>query len=541
MFGVRRKRIRDTNRCHSAVRFLESAVFQDRSARWHASAAHRLTLLNFRICHYLYSEEMNWTKLLSTTRTRQLVGGRPSENPEAKWRSEFERDYDRAVFSTPVRRLQDKAQVYPLEQNDGVRTRLTHSHEVANVARSLTKPSLIEISEETSLTHPNIDNFATIAATCGLLHDVGNPPFGHAGEQAMIDWFVQDDGQQIAAGLAGRPELLADLKNFDGNAQTIRLITRLQVLNDESGLNLTCGTLAVATKYIATSLAINKDVQQLGKLGVFFSEADLIKNVRTEVGLSDNQRHPVTFLVEAADDIVYSSVDLEDGLRKGDLNWRTLISELEKRNGSDDPFLRAVFEGVVRQLDIGNDSTGDEKLTSRVRRLDERFAADVLGQVFRVNAIAKVVPAVRKLFVQRFQEIDAGTYSKELIADPLCEGFRFVQSCKEIARKHVFPSREILQLELMGRRIIFDLMSYFWLGASKGTPDSGTKTFPEKTYNLISRNYRNVAEKEIANLGQSTTPMSPEEIYHRAKLVMDYIAGMTDTFALNLHRRLFNG
>lgn len=485
---------------------------------------------------------MDWKKLLSTTRTRQLTGGKSSQNPEAKWRSEFERDYDRAVFSTPVRRLQDKAQVYPLEQNDGIRTRLTHSHEVSNVARSLTKSSLMEISQTAGLSHADIDNFSTIAATCGLLHDAGNPPFGHAGERAIMDWFIEDDGKQIAALLEESPQLVGDLKNFDGNAQTIRLITRLQVLNDESGLNLTCGTLAAATKYIATSGKIDKKIQQLGKLGVFFSETQLVEDVRAEAGLSGNQRHPVTFLVEAADDIVYSSVDLEDGLRKGDLDWRSLISELEETNGLGDPFLQAVLEGVVRQLDTGHNSIQDEKLTSRVRRLDQEFPPDVLGQVFRVNAIAKVVPAVRQLFVQRFPEIDAGTYSKELIADPHCLGSRFVQSCKDIARKYVFPSREILQLELMGRRIIFDLMSYFWLGASKGTPESGTKTFPEKAYNLISLNYRKVAEKEISRViktGKSATP--PEEIYHRAKLVVDYIAGMTDTFAQSLHRRLFNG
>ena len=470
------------------------------------------------------------------------MGGKGSQNPEAKWRSEFERDYDRAVFSTPVRRLQDKAQVYPLEQNDGIRTRLTHSHEVSNVARSLTKSSLMEISHTAGLSDGDIDDFSTIAATCGLLHDAGNPPFGHAGERAIMDWFIEDDGKQIAAQLKQTPQLVGDLTNFDGNAQTIRLITRLQVLNDESGLNLTCGTLAVATKYIATSGKIDKNIQQLGKLGVFFSETELVENVRAEVGLTGNQRHPVTFLVEAADDIVYSSVDLEDGLRKGDLDWRTLISELEKRNGSGDPFLQAVLEGVVRQLDTSDNSIQDENLTSRVRRLDQEFAPDVLGQVFRVNAIAKVVPEVRQLFVQKFSEIDVGTYSKELIADPHCAGSRFVQSCKDIARKHVFPSREILQLELMGRRIIFDLMSYFWLGASKGTPESGTKTFPEKAYNLISLNYRKVAEKEIskvAKTGKSARP--PEEIYHRAKLVVDYIAGMTDTFAQSLHRRLFNG
>jgi dGTPase len=493
---------------------------------------------------------MDWAKLLSPTRIRELSGRGASDNPTPQLRSEFERDYDRAVFSTPVRRLQDKAQVYPLEPNDGIRTRLTHSHEVATVSRSLTKASLLAAQEakKLTLTENQIESFVTIAGTCGLLHDVGNPPFGHAGEQAIQEWFSESNkGKEIIEILKDHPEYQKDLTLFDGNAQTIRLISRLQLINDEFGLNLTCGTMAAATKYVATSSKVDKDgsCQQLTKLGIFSTEAERIKQVRECVGLQGNARHPITFLVEAADDIVYSSVDIEDGLKKGDISWKMLRRFLNDKLKADASFLDAVLRGMLRQFNIsGYSGFTEDELYNAVDDLDRDFDQDVIAQVFRVQAIAKVIPAVRSLFVQKLPEIESGAYCKELIEDDGCTAKEFVAACKEAASKHVFPSKEILQLELMGRNIIFDLMSALWEGASIGCRGMNSKKFPGKTYNLISLNYRKVFEEEIAkcsNQSNESSSEDPSHVYHRAKLVVDYIAGMTDTFAQNLHRQLFNG
>ena len=191
---------------------------------------------------------MDWNTLLCQERQRS------STSPSGDHRSEFERDLDRAVFSTPVKRLQDKAQVFPLEPNDAIRTRLTHSLEVSAVARGLAiavgkwlrDNDIIELGMERSI--------EAIAATCGLIHDLGNPPFGHSGEDAIRSWFSRSLTEKGLRALLGNNEqLVQDFLRFDGNAQSLRLVTKLQILADFNGLNLTFGTLSASCKYISPS------------------------------------------------------------------------------------------------------------------------------------------------------------------------------------------------------------------------------------------------------------------------------------------------
>ena len=199
---------------------------------------------------------MDWRRLLSTKRIRELMGGAPSRRAEGDPRDEFGRDYGRVVFSTPVRRLQDKAQVFPLEEHDAVRTRLTHSLEVASVARDIAEAAVRRLGEAGLLKDAaqHVHNIGTIAATCGLIHYLGNPPFGHAGEDAIRDWFRAATSREPAVSeLASSEQLRQDFLKFEGNAQTIRLVGKLQVLADFYGLNLTCATLSAACKYTAAS------------------------------------------------------------------------------------------------------------------------------------------------------------------------------------------------------------------------------------------------------------------------------------------------
>jgi dGTPase len=467
----------------------------------------------------LKDDAMNWNKLLSERRVRDLLAGKPSRGSTNDLRTQFERDYDRAVFSTPVRRLQDKAQVFPLEAIDGIRTRLTHSLEVSTVARDLAGQIFAGLAKKQIVEIEAAKHFTTIAATCALIHDVGNPPFGHAGEVAIQEWFKTDNGAKLLASIGKDAD---DFTRFDGNAQTIRLITKLQVLADQYGLNLTCGTLAAATKYLATSSTVCESPHQMSKLGIFASEAPSIAKVRDEVGLTGTARHPVTFIVEAADDIVYSAVDLEDGIKKGVLTWEDLIDGLKDELGENSDLLKSVVEGVGYQL--GCDRPKDH--------IDQ----DAFGQAFRIQAIGNVVPHVRATFDKRLAEIEAGTYGKELVEDETCEAAAFVGACKAVGRKWVYASKDVLRLELMGRRIIHDLMDVFWEGAELGDQKLKPKTYPGKAYRLISANYRHVFENEL-----TTETGAQNSQYHRAQLVVDYVAGMTDTFALALHKRLFNG
>lgn len=264
-------------------------------------------------------DRMNWSQLLSTKRVKALWGEKSSVMIDGDPRSEFDRDYGRTVFSTPVRRLQDKAQVFPLEEHDAVRTRLTHSLEVSSVARSLGEAAERFASGKRELGSAHAGCISTIAATCGLIHDLGNPPFGHAGELAIADWFrkkekadpnIFDDFDPKDGKTGARDTQFAkDFLNFEGNAQTQRLLSRLQVLADDYGLNLTCGTLSASCKYVAQSDSTDKADQARKKHGYFASENDLIARIRSEVGTGE-ARNPITFLVEASDDIVYSTVDL---------------------------------------------------------------------------------------------------------------------------------------------------------------------------------------------------------------------------------------
>lgn len=483
---------------------------------------------------------MKWEQLLSGKRIRLLYETVESHKSQEDLRSEFQRDYDRSLFSTPVRRLQDKAQVFPLEPHDSVRTRLTHSLEVSNVARGLAAaltPWLAENGqladrEDKPLIQQRQDSIELVAATCGLIHDLGNPPFGHSGEDAIRQWFRDQLGktpkffEEFSTSSATpvlEEQLRQDFLNFEGNAQTLRIVSRLQVLADLYGLNLTCGTMSAACKYIATSVEADRDskIHERRKPGFFTSEHKLIDMVRRETG-TQNVRNPITYLVEAADDIVYSTVDIEDGVKKGVVSWGTVLDRLKNNPGSDDPILKEVLR-----------RTGDY-LARAKPPLEGRDADEATSQIFRTFAINEIAPAVVQAFKDNYPAMMAGEFHDELIgksrAAPL------IKACKRIARECIFRvDADILEREIAGRKVIHDLMDYFWEGVKGYSPgDDDGNDFPSKIRSLISTNYRRVFSWSWDNL---SLPKS----YLRMQLVTDYVCGMTDSYASRLHRKLTNG
>jgi dGTPase len=353
---------------------------------------------------------MDWKQLLNPKRPRPTTMA-------VDHREEFERDYDRSIFSTPVKRLQDKAQVFPLEPHDAVRTRLTHSLEVSTVARGLAIAVSKWLVTEKEIPAGIERQIEAIAAACGLIHDLGNPPFGHAGEEAIREWFARRPLEKLREELNGNEQCVQDLLKFEGNAQTLRLVAKLQILADFNGLNLTFGTLSAARKYISPSTEAHKEHEDhaRSKPGFFASENELIRSIEEATGTA-GVRNPITYLVEAADDIVYLVADIEDGIKKGIVTWEQIKAEL--RDADD------VFEIKDRILKAGKEN------------VPSGLPDDIHGAAFRTAAIAVLVPDAVKTFKKYYPEIMAGKYKGEVIKDG--ERVGFVDALKEIGRIRIY-------------------------------------------------------------------------------------------------------
>ncbi len=411
---------------------------------------------------------MEWNRLLSEKRIRELVEGESAKQPPDE-RTEHGRDYDRAIFSTPLRRLQDKTQVFPLDPNDSVRTRLTHSLEVSNVARNIAQSvGNWLLKEKKEITKKQKESIETIAATCGLIHDLGNPPFGHAGEIAIQEWFKNKDENffDYFQDIENSEQLKKDFLEFGGNAHTIRLVSKLQILAELHGLNLTYATMSAACKYIAHSDRISENIHERSKLGYFTSEQEIINKIQDETGTFE-KRNPIAYIVESADDITYSVVDIEDGVKKGIINWNNLEEKLNEE------FAKALGEQTFSKSNSGMFNfciseannylqKGDSSIIEKGRRPHD----NAMVEAFRIFVIIQTAIAIEEAFRQNYDAIMNGTYHNELYKDS--KAGALIEACKKVGQKYIYCSKENLRLELMGRRIIHDLMDVFWEGASIG-------------------------------------------------------------------------
>jgi dGTPase len=461
---------------------------------------------------------MDWSRLLVCRRAG------PSDHLDGD-RTEFEQDLSRVVFSTPVRRLQDKTHVFPLEQHDAVRTRLTHSLEVSSVARDLSQGAVRRLDNRIPPEYASA--ISTIAATCALLHDVGNPPFGHAGERAIQDWFtakLAHDPRFVGTMVEGNgsaPTYLPasqDFIQFDGNAQMVRLVGRLQVLSDDNGLNLTFATLSAACKYVVAACDTSHDKHDRSKPGFFETERELIEWVQEETG-TGVARNPITYLVEAADDIVNVCIDLEDGIKKRVFRFPEMIEALERYGAHGEALaLKTAAEGLVNKSGLGG------------LNIDMVYA-----QAFRTRLMARLIPAVLNEFQNSYDAIMEGDYGYELVRRS--QAAALYNACKEVVKRRIFCSPEVLRLEIMGRKVIHDLLDLYWEGVSPEVRDE--KGFSAKLYSIISDNYRHAFERDLQR-SYSRLPASAQQHYLRLRLVCDQVAGMTDAHAVRQHRSLTN-
>ncbi|HWB54533.1 MAG TPA: dNTP triphosphohydrolase [Tepidisphaeraceae bacterium] len=478
---------------------------------------------------------MEWAKLLSHRRIRELMGGKPSGVNDH--RTPFQSDFDRLVFSSPIKRLQDKAQVFPLDRNDAVRTRLTHSLEVSCVARGLGQRVASALVKREEIDEEQARAIEDICGTAGLIHDLGNPPFGHYGETAISKWFEGGVGKKALGPIANVPELHSDFTSFEGNARTLRLLCHLQVLSDQHGMNPTAALIGATMKYMVPSHKADRDSKDHGqkKPGFLFAEKEMIEVVRKELGVG-SRRHPLVYLVEAADDCVYSICDVEDGVRKGILSFDAAVGglvEKAKSNNLDHASISSIAEKAKQSIDKGVQS--GPKLSDHARE-------DSYMQMFRVMVIGKTVEGSANAFLKRYNDIMAGKYNDELVADDEAGVAKsLVKACKKLGVARIYNTRPTIELELRGGKIIQSLLDTLWLGID---PKTKEKDEGKRCHSLISHSYRHLHDFELAHAkskryyGYSAKQI---ERYYGLLLLTDYVGGMTDSFASDLYGSLNHG
>lgn len=467
---------------------------------------------------------LSWEKLLNAARrkdrARQLAVAAEADKDAV--RTEFERDYDRILFSAPVRRLGDKTQVFPLEPLDSIRTRLTHSHEVSNLARSIG----IKLAYRSDILPRALlpeRNAPALLAAIGLAHDLGNSPFGHQGEESVRSWFLHHR-EKIFPQTSAAPLTLAmqnDFLKFDGNSQTFRLVSRLQILNDNFGLNLAYGTLAALLKYTVSSDKAEKGASNASarKHGFFQSEQTIVREVWQETGLSEGVRHPFTFIMEACDDMAYSVLDTEDAVKKGLVSFSDVMTCLKHGCKGDSSAEQVVGKAESKHAEYRQESLSPPELN------------DVSMQMFRVYAIAQMVSDITVEFERRVQDMLTGEYTGELMADSACANL--CQTLKDFALAHAFRHKSVLATELRGHNVLIGLMDLLWEAITDRVDENDVASkrrtpFARYAYGRISENYRRIFE------ASSDLPIR----YREAQLLTDMISGMTDSYALSLYDEL---
>ena len=437
---------------------------------------------------------MNWKQLISNKRL-----GQEHRHPERHDdRTEFKRDYDRLIFSAPFRRLQNKTQVFPLPGSVFVHNRLTHSLEVASVGMSLGN----DVARILTQQHPELkdtlfDEIGQIVSTACLAHDMGNPPFGHSGEKAIQTFFTEGPGSDLQRKVGH--EFWDDITHFEGNANAFRLLTHQFEGRRQGGFVMTYSTLASIVKYPYASSAASKK----GKFGFFHSEKELYQRIADEMGIFCISqpgdplryvRHPLVYLVEAADDICYEIMDLEDAHKLKLLSYEEIASLL---------------------LDFFDETTKSHILK---RIVDEGLTDDNEKVVYlRACVIGKLENECVKAFVNHEQEILSGTFTGSLIdhISPLqAEAYR---KCAALSKQRIYRSKVVLDVELSGYKIMETLMLQM----------TEAIMHPERYYS-----------QQLIERVSSQYAINSPDLETRIMAVIDYISGMTDVYALDVYQKI---
>ena len=377
---------------------------------------------------------MEWNRLLNPGCLR-----RPDYKHQPG-RPYFQQDYDRILFSEPFRRLAQKTQVHPLYDHDHVHHRMIHSMETSSVGRSLGMGVGQKLVERGSLEPGQQHELAGVVQAACLVHDIGNPPFGHSGEESIGDWFAKQF--QAGAGLAAEvaEPLRAEFEAFEGNAQGLRIVSQLEMGRQDGGMRLSYATLGAFSKYPCTAAAraaSGEDYVGLKKFGVFNGEQALFAEVAQALGLPEEtaganrwwRRHPLAFLVEAADDICYRILDIEDAATVGDLDRATVTDVLEQITGRP------------------NNS-----------RASEMSVKDRVG-LLRAQSIGSAIEAAIAAFIENYDSIMLGEFNEGLMeVSSKAQAFAHL---KDLSNRRIFVARRKTELEVLGRQVLHNVLDHF--------------------------------------------------------------------------------
>lgn len=446
---------------------------------------------------------MDWKLLL----TDERLGIEKNQSAKKDGRSQFQKDFDRIVFSPAFRRLQDKTQVFPLPESDFVHTRLTHSLEVSVVGRSVGNL----VGERIITRHTKLKSsitkfhFGDIVAAACLAHDIGNPPFGHSGEDAIAEYFKNGNGKRFQQEINDEKKW-NDLIRFEGNAQGFRIITKLLNQDVKGGLQLTYATLSALNKYPKESLTDSEIKKYFRhkiiykKFGFFQSEKEIFKHVAEKTGLAKPDkaekylwaRHPLSFLIEAADDICYSIMDLEDGFRLGLLSFKET-------------------ENLLQPLIHKKDLTG-------YRNRDDNEKVGYL----RAKAISDLVNEIAETFVENEKEILAGNFNQELVT--VIKKSTALKKIGKASIEKIYRHRSVVERESAGFEVLGGLLDTFITAYNE---------YSEKNLSPKNRSIINLLPQRIF-YGEKENP----ELYHRLLRIIDFVSGMTDSYAVSIFRKI---
>ncbi|WP_431474012.1 dGTPase [Marinobacter sp. KM021] len=465
-----------------------------------------------------------------------------------KLENQLESDRGRIINSAAVRRLQQKTQVFPLERNAAVRSRLTHSLEVQQTGRFITRKIYEKLgrrAEEFGLQGLN-RAFETLVEMSCLMHDIGNPPFGHFGEAAISRWFASNLNEltpfkEINETEAFKQELASELCSFEGNAQAIRLISRLQKLN------LTYVQVASVFKYTRRATEGKPESDEplaylKKKPGYYFSESSFVERMQASLGMESGCRHPLAYVMEAADDISYCLADLEDAVDKGIIDYETLAAKLKSAFAQ----VRPLDYQKEHFANFGQRNSFDQ-LVDEVLEKAEREDINPEHEFFvwlRVKLIHPLVNHAAEAFIDNIDEVFRGCLNRALLEDKSpCHSV--IKAFKTVAFDEVFSFPEVQTLELQGYRIISGLLEFYrpLLALGKSQFDSLTEG---KSGNFLVESrllqrlpakhvkaYRTLRNEAPADISEPLW-----EFYCRCRLIQDMVSGMTDQFALDEFRTL---